>query len=99
MTVYVDELITWSAKFGPSCHLTADTTDELHVFARKIGLRRTWCSDVTQPREQVIHYDLKGARMRDKALAGGAVFVPGIEQARARVAAMKARMEAIHAQP
>ena len=85
MAVYVDELMTWSAAFGPSCHLTADSLDELHAFAHKIGLQRRWCSDVTQPRQRVIHYDLKGARMRNKALAAGAVYVSVIEQARARL--------------
>jgi hypothetical protein len=44
--VYVDELVVWAHakhrfKRG-SCHLTADSEEELHALAQKIGLRREW---------------------------------------------------------
>lgn len=83
MTVYVDELTLWSSKIRcfakGSCHLTADTLDELHDFARKIGMKRVWFQDVRVP-----HYDLTPGR-REAALAAGAVFVPAKEQARVRI--------------
>lgn len=51
--VYVDELFTtnhqvkgWAGRiFGDgrqSCHMTADTPEELHAFAKRIGLKREW---------------------------------------------------------
>lgn len=88
MTVYVDELHIWSTTIDcmrkGSCHLTADTLDELHEFAKKIGLRRGWFQD----RRIESHYDLTPAR-RAKALRAGAVFVPAKEQARTRIAARR----------
>lgn len=85
MTVYVDELKLWLPRqprpfhLG-SCHLTADTLEELHAFARRIGLRSGWF----QGRRAVPHYDLTPAR-RQRALAAGAVFRPAREQARLRL--------------
>lgn len=61
MPVYVDPLIDYGWKLGPSCHLTADTEEELHEFAAKIGMKREWFQpgDGDQP-----HYDLtKGKRI------------------------------------
>lgn len=51
------------------CHLFATDADseELHAFARKIGLRRSWF--------QGDHYDLTPGRRRD-AVAAGAIQVP-----------------------
>lgn len=50
------------------CHLWTDgAVDELHAFARRIGLKREWFQDhATLP-----HYDLTPA-MRSKALGAGA---------------------------
>lgn len=83
MTVYVDELRVWHGAKRPfdkgSCHLTADTEDELHEFATGIGMRRSWF----QPHRVAAHYDLTPLR-REAALKRGAVFVPGLEQARRR---------------
>ena len=49
MAVYVDETkdYTWIAKARRLrhthwCHLTADTEEELHAFASRLGLRRSW---------------------------------------------------------
>ena len=67
MSVYVDELIRWPqpAKPGaeryfgsgkPSCHMTADSLEELHAMADRIGLRRSWCQ--YRARLEHTHYDL-----------------------------------------
>lgn len=84
MTVYVDELRQWPTRircFKPgSCHLMADTLDELHAFAARLGLKRAWFQD----HRLHPHYDLTASK-RARALELGAVFVPGKEQARARL--------------
>lgn len=64
MPVYVDDLMTcipnpnW--RWSKSCHLIADTVDELHVFARRIGMKRTWF----QNDSRLPHYDLNENRRR-----------------------------------
>jgi hypothetical protein len=71
MAVYVD----WLCKHGwrhygkpvESCHLLADTLDDLHAFAEKIGLRRAWFQNGSAP-----HYDLVSSR-REAAVKAGAV--------------------------
>ena len=89
MTVYVDELRVWPTKIGcfkgGSAHLTADTLEELHAFAARIGLKRAWFQD----KGLVPHYDLAPSR-HEAALAAGAVFVPAREQAEKRIAARRA---------
>ena len=47
-------------------HLVADTLDELHAFALKIGLKRDWFQYRGYP-----HYDLMGGMTR-KAIDAGA---------------------------
>lgn len=46
MTVYVDDLARYPTKIPcfrlGSCHMMADTLDELHAMAVKIGLKRAW---------------------------------------------------------
>jgi hypothetical protein len=68
MTVWVDELVDYGWRLGPSCHLLADTRDELHDFAGRLGLRRSWFQD--KPR--LWHYDLTAGR-RVAAVALGAI--------------------------
>lgn len=90
MTVTVDELVVWShAKHrcfkDGSSHLMADTLEELHAFAARLGLRRTWFQPRSSP-----HYDLSPAK-RARALELGAVFVPAREQALKRIAARNAK--------
>lgn len=91
MTVYVDELRRWPTTIvcfrAGSCHLTADSIDELHAFAARIGMRRRWAQ--LPPAHRVAHYDLVASR-REAAIAAGAVFVPAREQAARRIAARKA---------
>lgn len=47
----------------------ADSVDELHEFADKIGMRRQWFQDKKLP-----HYDLT-AKRRELALSMGAIEV------------------------
>jgi len=49
-----------------ACHMLADTVEELHELAGKIGLKRSWFQDKSIP-----HYDLT-KRMRAKAVKAGA---------------------------
>ena len=66
MTVYVDALNDWGWRLGPSCHLLADTDEELHEFAARIGMKRAWFQPKSTP-----HYDLTASR-REKAVKLGA---------------------------
>lgn len=93
MTVYVDEF----KHYGPtkircfrngSSHMMADTVEELHAMADRIGLKREWFQPLSSP-----HYDLTESK-REKALAAGAVFKPAKQAAAERVAARRAREEA-----
>lgn len=85
--IMVDELHFWP---GPkprcfragSCHLTTEgDLEALHAFAARLGLKRVWFQPKSTP-----HYDLTPGK-RELALEIGAVFVPGKEQARRRIAA------------
>ena len=70
MTVYVDELRNTAPNrrwpYKRSCHLVADTVDELHDFATRLGMKRAWFQDGRYP-----HYDIVASR-RVKALRMGA---------------------------
>lgn len=72
MSVYVDPLFDHggSATFPwkRSCHMYADTLDELHAMARAIGMKRAWF----QNKERLPRYDLVPAR-RAAAVSAGAV--------------------------
>jgi hypothetical protein len=83
MTVYVDEIADYSGlakvRFLPSthwAHLTADTRDELHTFASRLGLRRSWFQD--HPTRW--HYDVTTGK-RAQALRLGATAVTDRELA------------------
>jgi chromosome condensin MukBEF complex kleisin-like MukF subunit len=65
---YVDNLIDWGWRLGPSCHLIADTLDELHEFAARLGMSRSWFQD--DPKLK--HYDLTAVR-RARAVRLGAI--------------------------
>lgn len=97
MTVFVDEVRVWPTKIrcfrSGSAHLTANSVEELHALARRIGLRRAWFQDGRVP-----HYDLTPAR-RQAALEAGAVFVPAKEQARRRLAERQGEGELGRAEP
>ncbi|AYG47263.1 DUF4031 domain-containing protein [Pseudomonas sp. Leaf58] len=66
MTVYVDaEGIRWRGREW--CHLVADSLDELHSFADRLGLKRSWF----QSKTLYPHYDVTKS-VRSRALAMGA---------------------------
>jgi hypothetical protein len=69
MTVYVDDAVTlWrGARWA---HLMADTLEELHAFAARLGMPRR----AFQNRTSGAHYDVTAA-MREQAIALGAVPV------------------------
>lgn len=75
MSVYVDDLIVWGGDDAPqcfrhkaSCHMYADTLEELHALAKRIGLKREWF----QKHGVVNHYDLTEGR-RAHAVKFGAI--------------------------
>lgn len=92
VTVYVDD---WRqlARVGRITarwsHLTVGPDDdlaELHDFAARIGLRRSWFQDKPWPRA---HYDVTDAK-RGQALAAGAVPITWREAGRRRLDALAA---------
>ena len=67
MAVYVDsEAIHWKGREW--CHLVADTLEELHDFAARLGLQRRWF----QGRARYPHYDVT-VTVRSRALRMGAI--------------------------
>ncbi|TKR29466.1 DUF4031 domain-containing protein [Luteimonas gilva] len=69
MTVYVDDAVTlWRDRRW--AHLMADTLDELHAFAARLGLPRRAFQDKTSG----AHYDVDEA-LREQALRLGAVAI------------------------
>ena len=68
MAVYVDQAI-WARHGRKWCHLAADDIDELHRFARMLGLHRS--SYQGPPKTARPHYDLTSYERR-RAIAYGA---------------------------
>ncbi len=67
MTVYVDDAVTlWRGERW--AHLMADTLDELHAFAGRLGIPRRAFQDKTSG----AHYDVTAA-LRGQAIQMGAV--------------------------
>lgn len=56
MTVYVDDAYI-PFRNMLMCHMIADTPDELHAMAQRVGLRRSWFQDHSVP-----HYDVSKSR-------------------------------------
>lgn len=88
MTVYIDNAFI-QARVGRRssrwCHLFADTEEELHAFAARIGLLRSWYqvpkgpggkgrAEPTSLKAQMWHYDVTEGR-RVAAVSAGAVEV------------------------
>jgi hypothetical protein len=80
LTVYVDETRDWTLiararglRHTHWCHLLADTEDELHAFAARLGLRRSWYQR-RGPDDHRWHYDVTPA-VRARAVGHGAVEV------------------------
>jgi hypothetical protein len=67
MAVYVDKLVDYRWRLGPSCHLIADSVEELIEFAVSIGLRPEWFQPKSSP-----HFDLT-AEGRAEAVRNGAI--------------------------
>lgn len=71
MTVYVDTLLNhlWvlRGRTVKSCHLFADTLEELHQLAAAIGMKPQWF----QNHRRLPHYDLTASK-REMALKFGA---------------------------
>ncbi len=73
MTVYVDDaFIPYRSML--MCHMIADTEDELHAMAAKIGIQRKWY----QAKSSIPHYDISKGK-RDLAVGFGAKEVTGQE--------------------
>lgn len=99
MTVYVDDFRVparvgrLSARWS---HLTVGPDDdiaELHEFAAKIGLRRSWFQDKPWPHA---HYDVTDSK-REQAIRAGAVSITWREAGK-MTADAKARRRAAEAQ-
>ena len=75
MTVYVDDMQT---SFGRlvMCHMMADTLDELHQMADRIGVERRWFQGPLKHRRP--HYDIAMSK-RALAIKFGAKEVTGYE--------------------
>lgn len=88
MTVFVDNAkIEWRGQNW--CHLVADSLEELHAFAKLLGLKREWF----QHAASYPHYDITES-LRERALLIGA-----IEGSNARIIksakALKAEFEVV----
>ena len=71
MTVYVDTSeIPWRNRLW--CHMAADDLDDLHRFARSLGLKREWFQ--RYPKASSPHYDIV-IEKRPKAIEKGAILV------------------------
>ena len=72
MSVYVDPLMSHGWKLRgrrvQSCHLLADTVEELHAVAAMIGLKFKWF----QSKGSRPHYDLTASK-RAEAVLNGAI--------------------------
>lgn len=76
MAVYVDPNMAWPPSkkwpFKSVSHMYADSVAELHTMAKRLGLKRIWCSDHTQPNSDLLHYDLNASK-RAQAVRFGAI--------------------------
>lgn len=81
MSVYIDSLHDFNNdnedtprcfRNKDSCHLFADTLEELHSFALRLGMKRSWF----QNHKTLPHYDLVTSKRR-LALMGGAIELDG----------------------
>ncbi|ADC73143.1 conserved hypothetical protein (plasmid) [Thioalkalivibrio sp. K90mix] len=79
MAVYVDDA---QIPFGRMvvCHMLADTEEELHAMAERIGLHRRWHQS---PGTWRSHYDVALAR-RELAVLHGAIEITRREAVRVR---------------
>ena len=95
VSVYVDNAFAvgdWGRWSGGG-HLQADTREELHAFAERLGLRREWFQ-YKPGRPENDHYDL-GRNGRERALELGAIDEDRAAGTRRRRAIRRARAAAI----
>lgn len=76
MTVYVDIIVDYGWNLGPSCHMYADSLDELHKAAQAIGLRKAWFQ---VSKSGIPHYDLTKSRRRLAVRQGFKEFTPTLD--------------------
>ena len=69
MPVYVDRARNGFGRML-MCHMIADTPDELHAMADRIGVARRWFQ--TPPKASFWHYDIAQTK-RALAIAAGAI--------------------------
>jgi len=69
MSVYVDTSLYVYGQMV-MCHMIADTPDELHAMADRIGVARRWFQ--APPRASFPHYDIAKSK-RALAVAAGAI--------------------------
>lgn len=88
MAVYVDQIVDHRGHISAAlarragtrwCHMTADTIEELHEMADRVGLRRSWYQPAILLHH--CHYDLVPSK-RAVAVALGAVEVNSMDRAR-----------------
>ena len=85
MSVYVDRARNGYGRMI-MCHMVADTPDELHAMADRIGVARRWFQ--APPKASFWHYDIAQSK-RALAIAAGAidcernVFVEAVRRIRA----------------
>jgi hypothetical protein len=63
------------------CHLFADTDDELHAFAARLGLKRSYAQSMNHVYQRFHHYDLTPNK-RMQAVRLGAVEIDAGERGR-----------------
>ena len=69
MSVYVDQCVIQYGRMK-MCHMIADSFDELHEMAARIGLQRRWFQ--VAPPASFPHYDIAQTK-RALAVAAGAI--------------------------
>ena len=91
MPVYVDDAFCHGDRWGRwqgGGHMQADSVEELHAMADRLGLMRSWFQ--TRPgRPWRDHYDLTSVK-REQAIGLGAIPITWREAARRNIAAREA---------
>lgn len=67
MSVYIDSAFLPYRGMN-MCHMIADTVEELHQMADRIGLKRSWFQD--SPPASFPHYDVSTGKRSQAVLAG-----------------------------
>ena len=71
MSVYVDSSIYGYGRMV-MCHMIADTPEELHAMADRIGVARKWFQDPAGGKASFCHYDIAKSK-RQLAVEAGAI--------------------------